>query len=212
MRALPRATSILVWIAALAYVLVAVEGWRDYAVFKDDLAGWDSDTIRPVDVILYGLIFAAAVVFVVWLWRARTRSEELSPWLPHRHERGWVIAGWIVPIISFWYPLHVVEDVVAASTPQVTPGPPERPQPDLRIVHIWWGTWLASNLIELLPVEPGEDPVANDFLWTAVTSTATAVLTVVCAVYAVRVIRLITELQVSRPADELAPGLPPFQH
>jgi uncharacterized protein DUF4328 len=213
MRGLPRATSILVWITAVAYVLVAFEAWRDYAVFKDDPASWNHGTIRAVDVILFAPVPVTAVVFIVWLWRARSEAEALTPWFPHRRERGWVIAGWIVPIISFWFPLQVVEDVIAASTPQLPPPGVSEQQPiPTRVVHIWWGTWVATNLINPLPVGPDEDPTANDFLWGAVVSTVIAVLTVVCAVYAVRVIRLITDLQASRPAGELAPGLPPFQH
>jgi hypothetical protein len=212
MRGLSRATSILVWITAVAYVLVAFEGWRDYAVFKDDPGSWNSETIRVVDVILFAPVLVTGVVFIVWLWRARTDAEVLNPWFPHRRERGWVIAGWIVPIISFWYPLQIVDDIIAASTPQREPGYPERPRAQSRVVHIWWGTWVASTLINPLPLGPDEDPTASDFLWGALISTATAVLTVVCAVYAVRVIRQITDLQLSRPADELAPGLPPSQH
>jgi hypothetical protein len=212
MRGLARATSILVWISAVAAALVAVAAWRDYAVFRDDLASWDSEAIRAVDVVLFAPVLVTAVVFIIWLWRARTEAEALSPWLPQRHGRGWVIAGWIVPIISFWYPLQIVDDIIAASTPQREPGYPQRPQAQTLVVHIWWGTWLASNLISPLPLGPDEDPTASDFLWGAVIATVTAVLTVVCAVYAVRVIRLITDLQLSRPADELAPGLPPFQH
>ncbi|MDX6281034.1 MAG: hypothetical protein QOH03_2105 [Kribbellaceae bacterium] len=213
MRGLPRATSILIWITALAQVLLAVAAWRDYAVFKDDLASWDPGAIRPADLIYLVPAVVTAIVFIVWLRRARDAAEAVNPWFQHRHGRGWVIGGWLVPIISFWYPLQVVEDIIEASTPQIPAGTtPWRPQPQDRLVYIWWVTWVASMLIDNLPLGPDEGPAVSDFFWGALNSTATAVLTVVCAVYAVRVIRLITDLQASRPADELAPGLPPFQH
>lgn len=212
MRGLPRATSILVWITALAYALVAVADWRDYAVFRDDLASWDPDTIRTIDLVFLVPALVTAIVFVVWLRRARAAAEGFNPWFQHRHGRGWVIGGWIVPIISFWYPLHIVEDIIEASRPQASPEAPERPRADARVVHIWWATWVAGNLVDLLPVGPDEGPAASDFLWAALTSTVTAVLMIVCAFYAVQVIRLITDLQASRPADALAPGLPPYQH
>ncbi|MEV6414196.1 DUF4328 domain-containing protein [Kribbella sp. NPDC051718] len=212
MRGLPRATSILVWITALAYVIVAVVAWRDYTVYRDDLASWDPATVDTVDLIFFVPALTAAVVFVVWLWRARTEAEAINPLFPHRHDRGWVIAGWIVPFIFLWYPLQVVSDVVAGSRPQVEPGVPEQPQAERNLLSIWWGTWVATTVIDMFPVGPDEDPTANDFVWGAVTSTVTAVLSIVSAVYAVRVIRLITDLQASRPAGELAPDLPPYQH
>ncbi|GAA3542652.1 DUF4328 domain-containing protein [Kribbella ginsengisoli] len=212
MRGLPRAASILIWITALAYVFVAAMAWRDYAVYKDDLASWDPAAVDWVDVLFLVPALSAAVVFVVWLWRARTAAEAINPWFPHRHDRGWVIASWIVPIVFLWYPLQVVSDVIAGSTRQVEPGVPEKLPAGSNVVNVWWGTWIAYTLVDLFPVGPDEDATASDFLWGAVHPTVTAVLNVVCAVYAVRVIRLVTDLQASTPADELAPGLPPYQH
>jgi uncharacterized protein DUF4328 len=212
MRGLPRAASILVWITALAYVVVALTAWRDYAEYKDDLASWNPPEISAVDLGFFVLAVPAAVVFIVWLRRARAAADAITPWFPHRHGPGWVIGGWFFPVLFFWFPLHIVEDVITASTPQVPPGEPVRPAVDTSVVYIWWATWIGSNLVDSFPVGPDEDPTANDFLWGALASTASAVLTVVCAIYAVRMIRLITDLQSARPADVLAPGLPPYQH
>jgi hypothetical protein len=206
MRGLPRATSIVVWLAAIGQVLLALADWRDYAAYRDNPADWDWEAIRAVDVIPSVATLLAAVVFIVWLRRARVVSEQLST-TPHRHGRGWVIGGWLVPIISFWYPKQIVDDIITASTP-----PGQSSQADSRDLQIWWGTWVATLLLSMLPLDPANEPTTRDLLLAAVSTTVTAVLTVVCAVYAVRVVQLITNLQTARPADAPALGLPPLQH
>ncbi|MEV8371749.1 DUF4328 domain-containing protein [Kribbella sp. NPDC056861] len=206
MSRLPRAASVLIWLATLAQVLLAVADWRDYAVYADNPQDWDWEAIRAADVIPSAATLVAAVVFIVWLRRARDTSERLST-APHRHGRGWVIAGWLIPVISLWYPKQIVDDIITASTPAN-----EESQADSRGIQIWWGTWVATVLLTALPLDPSNEPTTRDLLLAALNSTVTAVLTVVCAVYAVRVVQLITNLQTERPADVPAPGLQPFQH
>jgi Domain of unknown function (DUF4328) len=92
-----------------------------------DLSGW--------------VLFAAGIGFLVWLWRARENAEALNPASPHRHESGWVIGSWICPVVQFWYPLQILEDVEQASHPPARPGMIEhRPGPALR--HGWWAAWV----------------------------------------------------------------------
>lgn len=60
------------------------------------------------------VLLACAVVFVIWLWRVRRNAEVFAP-DGHHKARGWVIAGWVVPIASLWYPRRVVVDIWDAS-------------------------------------------------------------------------------------------------
>ncbi|WP_433022708.1 DUF4328 domain-containing protein [Kribbella sp. CA-294648] len=167
--------------------------------FKDDLQSYDPDAVRAVEVIWAVFGVAAAVVFIVWLRRVRAIAERLTK-APHRHGRGWVVGSWFVPVIAFWYPKQIVDDVIAASDPRTPPHAEELPPLRLKVVTIWWATWIAGNVIEF--ADPGffaDQPSARDLLTQTLAITASSVLTVVCAVYAVRVIRLITDLQASRP-------------
>jgi hypothetical protein len=194
-----KATSILIWVAALSQVLLAILDWRDYATLRDDTKSWDPDSISAIDVILTVAALPAMVTFIIWLRQVRGNAERFCK-APHRHGRGWVIGGWFVPIISLWYPKQIVDDIVAASTPRTSPHADQLPRLRSSIVLVWWATWIASTLIGTTdPARPSGDPSAGDFLWTALISTGNAVLTVVCAVYAVRVIQLINNLQASRP-------------
>ncbi|WBQ05475.1 DUF4328 domain-containing protein [Kribbella sp. CA-293567] len=114
-----------------------------------------------------GLLFlGTTIVFLIWLWRARENTEVLTPAAggfqggyqgaqhggqrgrggPHRHEQGWVIGAWVCPIVQFWYPLQVVEDVVRASEPTEAPGPHRTAGWTQRgqvrtLLYGWWTAW-----------------------------------------------------------------------
>jgi hypothetical protein len=116
-----------------------------------------------LDLLVY-LLLGTAVAFVIWLWQARENTElfdrlrpQVSVRLPvrtlpgaypapaekdrHRHSQGWVIGSWICPIVQFWYPLQIVQDVVDASEP-----PPQHPAAvrsggTRALLYGWWAAW-----------------------------------------------------------------------
>src|SRR4029453_19104666 len=99
------------------------------------------------------LLMGTAIAFLIWLWQARENTEFLhSPLAPRlvpppepgrvlpRHVQGWVVGSWFCPIVQFWYPRQVVEDVVAASEPPDQPGA-ARTGRMRTLLYGWWGTW-----------------------------------------------------------------------
>jgi uncharacterized protein DUF4328 len=104
------------------------------------------------------LFLGTGIVFLVWLWRARENTEALpgvyqqqpaypgaypligQPAGPHRHAQGWVVGSWFCPIVQFWYPLQIMQDVVLASEPEPSPGA-VRPGRLNRLLYGWWGAW-----------------------------------------------------------------------
>ena len=166
-------------------------------------------------------LLAAGVVFIVWLWRARGNAE-LFCYGQHRRGRGWVIGGWFCPVVNFWFPKQIVDDVIAASDPRTPPLLPDlRRIPRHGLVLAWWLIWVATR-----SGAPGatSDLAADvqdvsDQAVGASVSTLGAVLTAVCAVLAIRVVRLVNRLQMSRPwtpwwatDPSTAPQLWPAQH
>ncbi|MFI2430502.1 DUF4328 domain-containing protein [Streptomyces sp. NPDC018693] len=81
-------------------------------------------------------LVASAVVFVCWFYRVRVNAEVFNPF-GHAKKRGWAIAGWIVPIVSLWYPRRVALDIWDAS------GDPERPSGH-GLLNGWWTMWIIS--------------------------------------------------------------------
>lgn len=120
---------------------------------------------------LLGLLFiGTGVVFLIWLWQARENTEVFTPSAgityqggqrlgsgAHRLEQGWVIGSWICPLVQFWFPLQVVEDVVRASSPS------EARSARIRaLLYGWWASWTTFWVIIV-----GGSGVAllNVFIW-----------------------------------------------
>jgi len=224
------AVSILICLVVLAQAVHAASYWYAYKVVKDYVEGSvkDLDRLDRADLVwilavggFWLALLAAGVVFIVWLWRARGNAE-LFCYGDHRRGRGWLIGGWFCPVVNFWFPKQIVDDVIAASDPRIPPL-----FPDLRrirrhgLVLAWWLIWVAIEVRGNLGTsDPAADvPDVSDQAVVASVSTLGVVLTAVCAVLAIRVVRLVNRLQMSRPwtpwwatDPSTAPQLWPAQH
>ena len=224
------AVSILICLVALAQAAVAAANWYTYKVVKDYVEGSvkDPDRLDRADqvwVLAFGgwllALLAAAVVFIVWLWRARGNAE-LFCYGRHRRARGWVIGGWFCPVVNFWFPKQIVDDVIAASDPRTPPLLPDlRRIPRHGLVLAWWLTWVATEVIGHMSnpdLASDVQDVSAEALGAGL-STLGVGLTAICAVLAIRVVRLVDRLQMSRPPTpwwatdpSTAPQLWPAQH
>jgi hypothetical protein len=133
-----------------------------------------------------------------------------------------VIGGWFCPVVNFWFPKQIVDDVIAASDPRTPPLFPDLRQiPPHDLVLAWWLIWVVTEVWG-----PGgtsdlaaDVPDVSDQAVGASVSTLGVVLIAVCAVLAIRVVRLVNRLQMSRPWTpwwatylSTAPQLWPAQH
>lgn len=82
---------------------------------------------------------AAFVVTCAWLSRVRRNAEVVAPTFHHVRSRGWVWWGWLVPVVSFWFPYQVVRDCLDASA-GAAPGRARRPR-----VGLWWAGFLVGQ-------------------------------------------------------------------
>jgi len=82
-------------------------------------------------------ILVVGVLFLVWFYKAVQFSEHLG--LRQRRSSGWAIAGWIVPIVNFWFPYQATKDMI----------PPDNAE-TLGLVKSWWGLWIAMSLSGVL--------------------------------------------------------------
>jgi hypothetical protein len=106
-----------------------------------------------------------------------------------------VIGGWFCPVVNFWFPKQIVDDVIAASDPRTPPLFPDlRRLPRHGLVLAWWLTWVATAVMSNV----GPTDLASDIQDVsqravgAIVSTLGVLLTAVCAVLAIRVVRLVT--------------------
>lgn len=143
------ATVALLGVAAAVDLFAVVADYLRYDVTGDLAAGAGgaavldrADTAEALTGLAAGaqsvVLLVCGIVFVVWLWRVRVNAEVFAP-DGHRKARPWVIAGWLVPIASAWYPRRVVLDVWNASCLG------DRPK-GRALVNLWWTLWLLTTL------------------------------------------------------------------
>ncbi|WP_069763517.1 DUF4328 domain-containing protein [Streptomyces sp. LUP47B] len=145
---LGRATAVLLAVAAAVDVFALGADFLMYDV-TGDVVGGDlgddvldradlADTLTAVAASAQAaVLLACAVVYVIWFWRVRVNAEVFAP-DGHRKARGWVIAGWVVPFVGFWYPRRIMLDVWDASSPEGRPR-------GHALVNAWWTLWLLTT-------------------------------------------------------------------
>ena len=89
--------------------------------------------IYPIGILALG----AQILFIVWFYKAAEVGARAH--IPARHAPGWAIAGFVVPIVNFWFPYQSAADLFPI-------GHPER-----RLAGQWW-TWYLIQGFLTIPV------------------------------------------------------------
>ena len=162
-------------VAAVLIALVLVTDIVETVADVNGMAALD-------DIVLWvnaGAMAAAAVAFIVWLWRARANAELLVGPHGQRLTREWVIGAWFCPVVNLWFPYQVVVDVWRASA---------HGRDGREDVVVWWWTtfalsWVFTRFISFVGIV---DPTPL---------IAACVLDLVAGVLALLVVRRITDWQ-----------------
>ena len=205
-RAMGLAASVLI---GLVTVTTWSTAWSDWYLYRTRRTyGNNPDKMSEANLISGSLgsvaalaLLAAAVVFIVWLWRVRWNAEMFCRG-EHRYTRGWVLGGWLVPVVNLWYPKQVVDDVVAASDQRTDPLITSLQEvPGTRLVWAWWLTWVAGfvtgNIVQRGVLAGASE--LGDLRTNVILSSVSALFTTGAAVLAVILIQRIDELQSMRP-------------
>lgn len=88
-----------------------------------------------VGVLTIPVLLAAFVVSALWLYRSRVSAQGANPHFVHERGKVWAWLGWVVPLVSLWFPYQVVRDVRRATCP--------RPVGE---IGWWWAAWLVGLL------------------------------------------------------------------
>jgi hypothetical protein len=87
-----------------------------------------------VNLINIGLL-VAGVLFALWIYHAARVAKRLG--MHARHSPAWAVGGFIVPIISLWWPYQSAMDCLPSD--DVARGR----------VKWWWGLWIAMGVVGL---------------------------------------------------------------
>ena len=94
------------------------------------------------------VLFATIPAFLVWFHRLYTNLPALGA-TDLRFSSGWAIGAWFVPLLNLWRPKQIADDIWRASEPgpDLAANLPRRDRPVGGVVHLWWGLYLLSNLV-----------------------------------------------------------------
>ncbi|MEU7756120.1 DUF4328 domain-containing protein [Micromonospora sp. NPDC049171] len=228
-RGIGLAARIAVGATAVLYLLVALSPLLGLAMARRAHADADPDLLLGAVVIellvvlpMVAAYLTAAVLVIIWTWRARKNTDAFPGALPTLGA-GWAIAGWLVPFANFVVPARVVGNVARDSLwRRVTPP----------LVVVWWSSWLVflvgerlasrldSRAYDDLPVDPATagdyqayvDYYRDSLLHNAVPAVA-CVLAAVTFYLLIQRISAAQEARIARaqPAWPTAPGWPAVQ-
>ncbi|TWP46262.1 DUF4328 domain-containing protein [Lentzea tibetensis] len=205
-RGLGLAASVLIGLIAIGQIADVLTSWHSYTVVRDYLDGVAGVTTADltsadeytaiVSIPLTVLHIAAGVVFIVWLYRARLNAERVTYAAEHRRGKGWAIGSWFTPVVNFWFPKQIIDDVWRASDPMQQQVPLQQRQKSA-LVTVWWIAFLVMQAIDRIIMriylrQEISPPMLFD---AAVASTASAFFTVVAAVLAAQIVQRISDFQ-----------------
>lgn len=175
--------------------LVGLNAWRVYG----DFVGGATTTTASVSAddgywgmvgLSYLVMLAAAVVFVVWMYRywGQLRAVRGSA---SRHGRGWTIGGWVIPVANLWIPKQMMDDYWRHSG---TSAPRGLKEPVSPLLHLWWAAWLVGAVLQQVSgaMDPGDESSWHTFY--VVTVVSDAIWAMAALLAAVIVGRLVTRL------------------
>ena len=88
---------------------------------------------------------ASIVVFLNWFRRAYGNLHRVGN-LQLAHEETWTIWGFVIPIISLWYPFKIMKEVwLKTQFATKWLNPDYRVDRDTSYVGLWWAAYLVSN-------------------------------------------------------------------
>lgn len=148
-------------VAVVWAVLEVVEATLAYAAQDDYLEAsrrgekayevWTSYDLMGIPWIAVALV--AYVVTSLWLYQVRSNLEIMRPDAEHARRKGWVWAGWLVPVVSLWFPLQVVSDILKGL----------QAKPSTTLLGGWWTAWLLTLLTSQIgPQMAGLDDIDTD--------------------------------------------------
>ncbi len=125
-----------VWISSLASI-------PNFRAYQDQMSSGVAikDIVAPyasVSVFVTITSIGAWAYTSVWLRQAVDKANLNVPGTV-RLSRGWAMWGWIVPIVSLWFPRMIVNDLLKSTAVADT-------ESEIN-VNTWWMTWIMYSLL-----------------------------------------------------------------
>ena len=165
---------------------------------------WDGNDSRMVLIgILQTLLsVTAAVVFIMWFHRAYQNVGAIRGG-QRRFGTGWAIGGWFVPILSWWRPKQIANDLWAAGAKNSSDAVPTL------LMAAWWFLWLVSGFLSRFLFRGWDAEETDELISLARAYIASDAVDAVGAVLAIMVVARITRRLKERREESVAPPVSP---
>jgi hypothetical protein len=90
------------------------------------------------------ILIATAIAFLRWTYVANANARALGAG-DMEYTPGWAVGWYFIPFATLWKPYQAMKEMYRASHPDFRDTWREAPSP--AFLPVWWGLWLASNLL-----------------------------------------------------------------
>jgi hypothetical protein len=195
------------WLAAgiLVNAVVTVLNAVHLSVLDaDGFAGSDAvvasdERLAVASAALLATFAVSVLLWLLWFHRAYRNVDSFGS-LDMRMSSGWAVAAWFIPIVNWFLPKSLANDIWRGTDPDP---PQDGTEPKVApLVHWWWGAWVVANLLGNLSFRLFDDARTLDAERSAVAvDIAAGISFVVAGVLALRFVRAVTEREAARAAD-----------
>jgi len=177
------------------------------------LSSLDSDDLRQgvAALVVFAVFVASTVLFLRWFHRAYSNLPALRS--QPRFKRGWAIGGWFVPIMWFWRPKQIANDIWRGSDP--SPRALEFTRTEVgSLLGLWWAAWIIGGFVYTrstlaylntpaasdagISALVGDVQDARDIRYAAILDVVASGIDIAAAVLAILVVRALTSRELGR--------------
>ena len=194
------ATAVLGLLLALDVVSV-VFGFLEVQLWDRLLAGEDvpdaqleaNDTrVAMIGLGQLAVWIACAIAFISWMHRAYENIRSLPPGY-QRYGTGWTIGAWFVPILNFFRPKQMINDIWSSGTPAGYPP---------AWLMVWWiGFLISGTLSRIATPNLAEDATLEEVRTDSINYMVSDGFDALVLVLAILVVRVCTRRQEARAQE-----------
>jgi hypothetical protein len=147
----------LLWVTVAVSVVAVISDAAQVALVQEATSGGTvtraeadaNDSRQAVIGLIQGAAFlATAGFFLVWFHAAYVNLPRLGA-ADLRYKTWWAVGGWLIPIVNFFRPKQIANDIWRASEPTPAGDRSWRARPVPAVLGWWWAAWLASGLLSI---------------------------------------------------------------
>jgi hypothetical protein len=193
--------SVLVLVAYVGRLSIIGSLQADPTSVTEDQAIASDSFVQAASAIWLLTFLVCATAFIGWM-HAGAKQVQMTRHDVLRYKPGWAIGAWFVPILNWFRPVQIINDLRAS-------GNQDRTTDSRALVGWWWGLFVFDNLVARVIFASGTSESLDDLQVQTTVSIVGQVAEVAAAVLAILVVLSTTRRVADGAALAAAFGTPP---